>query len=249
MKFNRPTLKIKVLDKGFVQYVDHMGSCKTISDAARCSFDKVKDEFDDKDEKLIKYLAREKHMLPFRHPTISLRVKMPIFVARQLMKHSVGMSCSEVSRRYVTGGPEFYLPEVWRKKPEDGIKQGSGEEFDKGTQGILGMMARMAVSRSVEDYDWMIENGVAPEMARMVLPAGLYTTVYWTGSLLSWFHLWDMRTENHAQLETQEYGWAVGAILCELFPKSFEALVHHSTTYTKEARREGITWYEDLYKM
>ena len=242
-------MKFNVLDKGYVQYVEHLGSDLSVVNAARCSFDKVKDEFDEKDEKLINYLAREKHMLPFRHPQVSLRVKMPLFVARQLMKHSVGMSCSEVSRRYITGGPEFYLPKIWRKKPDSGIKQGSGEEFNKGTQGILDMMANSGNLRAVEDYEWMIKEGVAPEMARMVLPASLYTTVYWTGSLLSWFHLWDMRTENHAQLETQEYGWAVGEIIHSLFPKSFEALATHSTTYTKEARREGITWYEEMHKM
>lgn len=216
--------KIEVLDKGFVQYVEHLGSDLSVVNAARCSFDKVKDEFDEKDEKLIKYLAREKHMLPFRHPQISLRVKMPIFVARQLMKYNIGFSWSEVSRRYVTGDLEFWTPDDLRVRPEN-IKQGSVyDEYDLIDQEWAYQEIADKNEWCMNSYYQLIEAGVAPEQARAVLPASLYTTVYVTGSLLGWNHLYKQRTDSHAQLETQEYARAIGKIMEELYPVSWEAL-------------------------
>lgn len=217
-------MKFDVLDKGYVQYVEHLGNDLSVVNAARCSFDKVKDEFDDKDAKLINYLAREKHMLPFRHPQISLRMYMPIFVLRQIGKHQVGFSFSEVSRRYVKGDPEFYEPMVWRKKPEGSIKQGSGRVVD--SAGIIPPHIQQVNESVLETYKWLMEgdDGVAPEMARMILPQSMYTTVYVTGSLLGWHHMYNQRTDSHAQLETQEYARAIGQIMEELYPVSWEAL-------------------------
>jgi thymidylate synthase (FAD) len=217
-------LEISVLDKGYVQLIEHMGSDLSVVNAARCSFDKQRDFLLEDDIRLIHYLAREKHMLPFRHPTISLRVHMPIFVARQLGKHQIGFSMSEVSRRYVTGDPEFYEPEVWRKRPEASIKQGSGEDFSMGQQIDLVTKAFISHHRSLSIYKDLLSMGTAPEMARMILPQSMYTTVYWTGSLLGWNHLYKQRTDSHAQKETQEYGRAIGTIMEELFPVSWEAL-------------------------
>ena len=128
---------IKVLDKGYVQLIEHMGSDLSVVNAARCSFDKIKEEFDEGDTKLIKYLAKHKHMLPFRHPQISLRIHIPLFAKVQLGKHQVGFSWSEVSRRYISTDPEFYVPDVWRKKPDSSIKQGSGDVFDEHQQGNI----------------------------------------------------------------------------------------------------------------
>tara|TARA_R110000737_G_scaffold36331_1_gene55697 strand:- start:725 stop:1390 length:666 start_codon:yes stop_codon:yes gene_type:complete len=218
---------IKCLDKGYVQLIEHMGSDLSVVNAARCSFDKVKTEFDEKDAKLIKYLAREKHMLPFRHPQISLRVHMPIFVARQLGKHQAGFSMSEVSRRYVTGDPEFYEPSLktpWRKRPDKNIKQGSGEDFPMNAQIEIATQSVIINNRLLKNYKYFLEAGVAPEQARMILPQSMYTTVYWTGSLLGWNHLYKQRTDSHAQQETQEYGRAIGTIMEELYPVSWEAL-------------------------
>lgn len=213
--------KIEVLDKGFVQYVEHMGSCKSVSDAARCSFDKVKEEFDEKDTKLIKYLAREKHMLPFRHPQISLRIHVPIFTLRQLGKHQVGFSWSEVSRRYIDSDPEFYEPEVWRKRPDKSIKQGSGENV---SGDWLMTSNSILIRQAVQEYNHLLENDIAPEMARMLLPQSMYTTVYVTGSLLGWAHMYRERTSQTTQLESKEYAVAIGEIMEEIFPVSWEAL-------------------------
>ncbi len=217
-------MKFKVLDKGYVHYVESLGSDLTVVNAARCSFDKVKDEFDEKDEKLIAYLAREKHLLPFRHPHISLRMHMPIFVLRQLGKHQVGFSWSEVSRRYVKEEPEFYEPAVWRKKPEGSIKQGSGGvlEIFKGED--IPTVVSDNYELALIDYQFLLDRGAAPEMARMILPQSMYTTVYVTGSLLGWHHLYKQRTDPHAQLETQEYARAIGKIMEELYPVSWGAL-------------------------
>jgi thymidylate synthase (FAD) len=215
---------IKVLDKGYVQLIEHMGSDLSVVNAARCSFDKVKEEFDEKDTKLIKYLAREKHMLPFRHPQISLRIHIPIFVLRQLGKHQVGFSWSEVSRRYISTEPEFYEPEVWRKKPDKSIKQGSGEDFSMGQQIDLVTKALISHHRSLSTYKDLLSMGTAPEMARMILPQSMYTTVYVTGSLLGWHHMYKERTTQTTQLESKEYAVAIGELMEELFPVSWEAL-------------------------
>ena len=217
-----------------------------IVNAARCSFDKQHEEFDEeKDTKLINYLAREKHLLPFRHPVATLRISCPIFVLRQLGKHQVGMSLSEVSRRYITEEPEFWVPKEVRKKA-DNVKQGSSEEtldevwvetFDTQNKSCL------------YNYNRLLDAGAAPEQARAILPQSMYTTIVWTGSLLSWFHLWDQRTESHAQNETQKYAWEIGKIMNKIFPNSWKALCLHTTKYSKDQRVQGVNWYEDLYKV
>jgi thymidylate synthase (FAD) len=217
-------MKFDVLDKGYVQYVEHLGSDLSVVNAARCSFDKVKDEFDEKDTKLINYLAREKHLLPFRHPTVSLRIYLPIFVLRQLGKYQVGFSWSEVSRRYVKGDPEFYLPKKWRSAPEGSIKQGSGEDLGEDFQFSMNVTQGALYTESMRVYKALLANGAAPEMARMILPQSMYTTVYVTGSLLGWNHLYKQRTDSHAQLETQEYARAIGKIMEKLYPVSWKAL-------------------------
>jgi len=196
-----------------------------VVNAARCSFDKEHSEFNEKkDTKLINYLARERHVLPFRHPVATLRITCPIFVLRQLGKHQVGFSWSEVSRRYITGEPEFWVPKEVRKKA-DNVKQGSSEEtldevwaetFDTQNKSCLYY------------YNLLLDAGVAPEQARAVLPQSMYTTCVVTGTLLGWHHLWKLRTEEHTQKETQEYAQEIGKIMGNLFPKSWEALCQHS---------------------
>lgn len=201
-----------------------------VVNAARCSFDKQHEDFDEKkDTRLINYLAREKHVLPFRHPQLTVRMYLPLFVLRQLAKHQVGFSWSEVSRRYITNEPEFYKPTEFRKAAKD-KKQGSSDEV---LEGYLKANMHLGLQNSTEyslvTYNSMISNGIAPEQARMVLPQSMYTTVVVTGSLLGWHHLYTLRTEEHTQRETQEYAKLIGNILEEKFPRSWNALNNYTS--------------------
>ena len=199
-----------------------------VVNAARCSFDKEHTEFDeDKDAKLINYLARERHVLPFRHPSATLRITCPIFVLRQLGKHQVGFSWSEVSRRYITGEPRFWTPTDLRTRPEN-IKQGSVQgDFSWGYERRVVTEMKQYQEESVGFYNKLLEGGVAPEQARAVLPQSMYTTSVVTGTLLGWNHLYKLRTEEHTQLETQQYAKEIGNIMSELFPVSWRALCEH----------------------
>jgi thymidylate synthase (FAD) len=216
-----------------VDYVDHMGSDLTVVNAARVSFDKHKDKFDESDEKLIKYLASNGHWTPFSHPVITVRVTVPIFVARQLFKHKVGMTENEVSRRYVDDTPEFFYPEVWRGRPTNGAKQGSSEDvvksiLFKGTaeswESEIDNLYSLHITQCENLYNSMIEGGVAPEQARMVLPQSMYTSWYWTGSLASFARIYKQRTDSHAQKETQEVATMLDEIIRPLFPVSWKEL-------------------------
>lgn len=199
-----------------------------VVNAARCSFDKEHKEFDgDKDSKLINYLARERHVLPFRHPSATLRITCPIFVLRQLGKHQVGFSWSEVSRRYITGEPKFWTPSDLRTRPKN-IKQGSVEgDFSWGYERRVMAEMKQCQEEAVGFYNKMLEDGVAPEQARAVLPQSMYTTCVVTGTLLGWNHLYKLRTEEHTQLETQEYAKEIGKVMSDLFPVSWKALCEH----------------------
>lgn len=206
-----------------VEYVDHSGSDLLVVNAARASFSKESKEFSDKDAKLIDFLAREKHVLPFRHPHITLRCKAPIFLARQLGKHQVGMSWSEESRRYIDSPPEFFWPDKWRKRAEN-VKQGSSdEEVDFDAAGY----ARSAAQVALEVYERLLEGGVAPEQARMILPQNMYVNWVWTGSLLSYVHLVKLRKEAHAQREAQDFAKMVEAVVAPLYPVSWEMLMKY----------------------
>ena len=209
-------------DIGFVELINHTkdGDLLVVN-AARCSFDKQHEEFDyEKDSRLIHYLAKHEHLLPFRHPSITLRLYTPIFVLRQLGKHQVGFSWSEVSRRYISSEPEFWVPDEVRKKA-DNIKQGSSEDT------LPGLWSETFDTQSkscLYNYNRLLDAGAAPEQARAILPQSMYTTCVVTGTLLGWYHLYNLRTEEHTQLETQEYARLVGDIMSELCPISWEAL-------------------------
>jgi len=221
-------MKLQVLDKGSVELMSHTpdGDLLVVN-AARCSFDKQHEEFnDEKDSKLINYLAREQHVLPFRHPNVSLRLVAPIFVMRQLGKHQVGFSWSEVSRRYITGEPEFHSPTFWREKA-DNVKQGSTDTIHPRSSNFNGDYLALK-KNAVMVYNAWIEQGVPAEQARMILPQSMFTTTVTTGTLLGWYHLWKLRTEEHTQLETQKYARAIGDIMAKLYPVSWEALCRHS---------------------
>jgi thymidylate synthase (FAD) len=215
-----------------VEYIDHMGSDLSVVNAARVSFDKESDWDwinDDeegvlysKDAKLISYLASHGHWSPFAHTSISLRWKAPIFIARQLVKHQVGLTWNEVSRRYVKTEPELWWPEKWRKAAEN-VKQGSSdEEFDTNSHTLYSatVEAEIAVCR----YERLIQDGLCPEQARMFLPQNTYTEWIWTGSLYAWARVWKQRTYPTAQAETRNLVHQIEPIMQQHFPVSWEAL-------------------------
>lgn len=222
-----------------VEIVDCMGSDLSVVNAARVSFDNRSEwnvtsnghELFDRDAKLIHYLAKHNHWTPFGHPQVTMRVKAPIFVARQLVKHQVGLVWNEVSRRYVSGNVEFFMPKSLRLAPEKSIKQGSSDE----TTAKWNVEIFRALGQLDTLYDDMIADGVAPEEARMILPLTTYTEWIWTGSLMAWLRIIKLRCDSHAQSQTRAYGEAFAKIISELFPVSYAA--HTQTNPPKE--KEG----------
>lgn len=173
-------------------------------------------------EILRQYKASAVHFAPFCHCSVTLRLTIPVFTARQLVKHQIGMTWSEVSRRYVSDEPSFWFPEVWHTRPEN-VKQGSGEAAV--SQHLLQFCASDAVENSLEAYKALLSAGVAPEEARIVLPLNHMTTVTWTGTLLAWTRVCNQRLDPHAQLATQEAARGIQDIVKPLFPVSWDALV------------------------
>lgn len=212
-----------------VTYVDHMGGDLSVVNAARVSFDKYKEQFEDGDIKLINYLARYEHLSPFRHNQIQIRCSVPLFLSRQLQKHQAGLSWNEVSRRYVSTGVEFFVPDSWRSRPSDGIKQGSGEENPFSNEWKEAY--NHYITDCVNMYNQMIEDGIAPEMARMVLPQSMMVDWIWTGNLLSFFHVYRMRIGGGAQVEAQEFAQKLKDVIQPLFPHCFEALESNATPH------------------
>jgi thymidylate synthase (FAD) len=224
--------KITILDKGHVEYVDHMGSDLTVVNAARVSFAKTSEwettetssrVLSTRDQRLIKYLAEHNHWTPFAHPQITLRIKAPIFVRTQLFKHKVGFTENEISRRYVTNEPEFYVPD-WRAAPTDGAKQGSSDFITDVYVDDLDRMYTRNALECVDIYKELLKEGVAPEQARAILPQGTYTEWWWTGSLSAYARVFKQRIDAHAQWEVQQYAGAIGKILEPLFPHSWAVL-------------------------
>lgn len=216
---------VPVLDRGFVQYVSHMGDDLTVANAARVSFNKVSEKFVDKDAKLIQYLAKHNHWTPFAHPQITLRVKAPISIRTQLFKHKQGFVENEISRRYVSDGPAIYNPR-WRSSPTNGAKQGSEDFLECGDNyNTCNTVYDMAIREAIIAYNTLLARGVAPEQARFVLPQGTYTEWWWTGSLAAYARVCKLRSDSHAQWEVQQYADAIGKVVSNLFPVSWQALV------------------------
>ena len=200
-----------------VKVIDVMGTDLTVVNAARVSFKKEHNKFDnEKDEKLIKYLATHEHWSPFGHCSMQFHVKAPIFVARQLVKHQVGLVWNEVSRRYVDDEPEFYIPKTWRLKAEDKKQGSSNETIEYNIDGSI-----MFVKQT---YDNLLKAGVAPEMARMVLPQNLYTEWYWSGTLMAFARVCNLRCAKDTQLETQQIANQIHYEARQLFPISWKYL-------------------------
>ncbi len=192
-----------------------MGNDLTVVNAARVSFGKKSDIFSDKDKKLIKYLADHKHYSPFGHCFASFHVKAPIFVRSQLVKHEY-LRMNEISRRYVDTPPEFYTPKVWRGRSKD-KKQGSEGKIDYKTRNDY-------LENCIKEYYDMLEAGVAPEQARMVLPQSMYTEWYWSGSLDAFANMYNLRSKPDAQEETRLIANEIGDIMTTVYPHSWKAL-------------------------
>lgn len=208
------------------ELIDHLGSDLTVVNSARVSFNKegqLEDgQLSAKDVKLISYLAQHNHITPFTHPQITLRESVPIFVARQRFKHVVGFTYNEVSRRYVDDAPEFYMPEVWRSRPEGSVKQGSGAPIQHNNAAHDKYAAAIAKCEVV--YEHLLKMGVAPEQARMVLPQSMITSYYVTGSLAAFARAYRQRIDAHAQKEIQDLAIQWDALIAPMFPVSWAAL-------------------------
>lgn len=211
-----------------VTYIDHMGADLTVANAARVSFGKVSEMEDDpwgppklkkKDDKLIRYLAKHKHISPFGHCFASFHIKAPIFVARQLVKHKF-LRWNEISRRYVDEKPEFYVPDVWRGRSAD-KKQGSEGALELGQ---LAEEVEVETGSAAEMYYALLEAGVAPEQARMVLPQSTMTEWYWSGSLDAFADMCNLRCKPDTQAETRQVAQQIDRKMIELFPVSWDAL-------------------------
>lgn len=193
-----------------------------VVNAARVSFHKVSHKLTEQDEKLIRYLARNNHISPFFHPQVQFRLKMPIFVAREWFRHQIGFARNEVSRRYVDETPECFTPDVLRQR-DPKLKQGSRENAIENS-GLCGTLIDEHNKASIELYHNLMNEGVCPEQARIVLPQGMYTEFIETGSLAAYARLCKLRLDPHAQREIQEYARQVSEILREKFPVSWNAL-------------------------
>lgn len=215
-----------------VQLIERWGTDKTVSRAARVSFnsdDLSTDELSAKDERLINYLAKHKHTSCFEHMGATLKLKVPIFIARQIQRHR-SFSFNEISRRYVDSPPEFFWPDKWRKRAEN-VKQGSSNEecLVTGADGSTpDAVAKHAGGVAMLAYESLLERGVAPEQARMILPQNLYTEMYMSGNLRAWTHFLHLRLDGHAQKEVQDVAQQVADILSPLFPVSMQALLANS---------------------
>jgi len=219
-------------------YIDHMGSDLSVVNAARVSFGKsskmdMSDQWGppklkDKDAKLIKYLAKHKHMSPFGHAFASFHVKAPIFVARQLVKHKF-LRWNEISRRYVDDEPEFYEPDVWRGRSDDKKQGSTGVVEDVNTSVIVTDVYGEYIYADYKDiaadtYNELICQGVAPEQARMVLPQSTMTEWYWSGSLDAFMDMCNLRCKLDTQYETRLVAEYILSEMISIFPVSVEAL-------------------------
>jgi len=206
-----------------VNRMDSMGTDLTVVNAARVSFDKFKEELEYSDEKLIQYLAEHGHWSPFSHCFIQFKIDAPIFVARQLMKHTVGLGWNEVSRRYVDDDPKFYTPFEWRRRAAD-KKQGSMAEAVS-SQDIANRIKNESDRIALNCYNRLLKLKVCPEQARMVLPQNMMTSWFWSGSLYAFSRVCNLRLKEDAQEETRDVAQRISDHCAVEFPISWKNLV------------------------
>ena len=223
---------ISVLDHGYVKLINNMGSDLDVVNAARVSYDKEVSSLDDKDVKLINFLVKHRHDSTLRHCVSTFEVYAPLMVARQWYKHVVASSAlddqfgwNESSRRYITEKEQFYIPGVkeWRSAPENS-KQGSGEPVYAETGAKCLQRLRASVERGIRDYEDALKDGVAPEQARLLLPAyAMYVRWRWTASLNAILHFISLRDKVDAQYEIQQYAKAINKIIHQYYPQTTAA--------------------------
>ena len=209
---------------GFVELLETFGDDLTVVNAARVSFDKVSTELTEGDKKLIHYLAKHDHVSPFFHPQVRFRLKMPIFVLREYFRHQIGLSRNEVSRRYVDTVPECWVPqpdEIRERDPK--LKQGSKSTAVQESDEVWNLMNDQ-VQSSLRTYDELLKKGVAPEIARAILPQSMYSLVYETGSLAAYARICNLRLDPTAQKEIRNYATIIDTLMRQAFPVSWEAL-------------------------
>jgi thymidylate synthase (FAD) len=225
--------KINVLDKGYVRLVDTLGSDLSVVNAARVSYDKESPEFIERDQKLLDFLVRENHTSPLRHAALTFEVYAPLMVARQWWKYAVSSThvddqngWNESSRRYITEQEEFYVPEAnaWRSKPANS-KQGSGAPVNEEMGNNLSKKLDEYVNSGVALYQAAMDFNIAPELARLFLPAyGMYVRWRWTVSLQGAVTFLDQRLPHDAQVEIQEYAKAIEQLTTQAFPRTMKAV-------------------------
>jgi thymidylate synthase (FAD) len=209
-----------------VEYIDHMGDDLAIVNAARVSFGKQKETFDEKDYNLLVYLITNEHMSPFRHASVKLRVTCPIFVERQWFKHQVGATANSISGRYVEYDLGYWVPTTLRKGSST-IKQGSLDEP------VEHHAEALQLYRETCDHIWQVyqkmihEYGVCKEQARTLLGLNTNTQFIFTASLQAWWHFYRLRSDDHAQAEIRPYACKVGEIMQSLFPNAWKCLLDH----------------------
>ena len=225
-----------IKEKIQVEYLDHMGDDLRVANVARVSFAKWKEEFDEKDKGLLEFLATglyasdrenyellakaQTHWSPFAHCYLQIRVAAPLFLARQLVKHQVGLSWNEESRRYISTEPAYWLPEIVHQRPDGSIKQGSGVAHSENDAIVKELEDNF--KRSLDLYNNLLERKVAPEEARMVLPLNTMTHWVWSGSLMAFMRVYLQRADGHAQLAAQEFANELGTVIESKFPSTFE---------------------------
>ncbi|HMS64456.1 MAG TPA: FAD-dependent thymidylate synthase [Ignavibacteria bacterium] len=220
-------MRKEILDKGFIEVIDKLGTDLTVVNSARVSFGKRKEKFDENDRKLVKFLAKNKHWSPFRHLMVQFHIKAPEFVMRQWYKHVVGIETTssssakdhawnELSGRYVPV-TDFYIPSNWRKQSADNKQASLGSIED---QKSANEIFNSAMDNILESYQKLLESGVAKEQARMILPLNQYTEVYWTASFQAIMNFIDLRDESTAQWEIQQYAKAMKDMMFEIYPET-----------------------------
>jgi thymidylate synthase (FAD) len=224
---------------GFVELLEVFGNDLTVVNAARVSFDKESKEMNMNDEKLINYLAKHQHITPFFHPQARFRINMPIFCCREYFRHNIGLSRNEVSRRYVDSIPECYIP-----APEDirernkNLKQGSKETPIENSEEVHNIFKKHT-EQTIECYTTLLQNNVAPEVARIILGQNMYSSFIETGSISAYARICNLRLDPSAQKEIQDYAKAIDQLMSEAFPVSWKALSnnfkHHIETTSQSS--------------
>jgi thymidylate synthase (FAD) len=217
--------KIKVLDKGFIEYLNHMGSDRENAEAGWTSTGRCENREDWEVERVVNFMGRNGHWTAMAQNALKFRIKMPVCVARQLMKSNVGFVWNEESRRMTTDEVEWWDVDEWFGPPTGKNRQGRGDRLDDEKQVLCSQIQQDSSKRSVLEYNKLLDHGAAPELARSVLPLNMYTICVFTTSLVGAARLYSLRANKDAQWESQQYAKAMGDIAKQYFPISWEALV------------------------